>query len=252
MAARWGYSTNVLGWEMLNEFYGSDSQGVREWHDLMGGTFQGTVRPAYLPEGHAMDLGAQPHLATSSNGQPFLSNRRGIDWSHPEMSLAQFHRYPAPHQWGYPDQPEDWGYFQSDGSSLDRLGSDLARPWYDGAIDVDCTARVMFLKRDWQKPLVWGEFGLINDETDWHDAYATDTTARSIRRLMWPGAFSHTILMPWKCGLGARQVGLEQEQQVLGLQAALAVSRGGEPRRAHAGELVPGGRSPQPHARDRL
>lgn len=200
MAARWGYSVNVLGWEMMNEFYGSDSQGARDWHDIMLGTFEGTVRPAFLPSGYNMDLGAQPHLGTSSNGQPFLSNRRGIDWSHQPLSMVNFHRYPAPHQWGYPDLLEDWGYFQSDGNNLDKMGSTLACPWYDGAVDVDRTARVVQLKRKWAKPIVWGEFGLIDNETDWKAAYATDTTGRSVRDYIWPGAFCNTTIMPWKSG----------------------------------------------------
>lgn len=195
IAARWGYSVHVLAWEFINEYYGGDWDGVRDWHDLMCDTLKAKVRPDYLPSGYNMDLWAQPHLTTSSNGNQRLRANAGIDWSHPQLDIINFHWYNQySNTWtSLEARNEDGDYFK-----FEQLGCDNDYPWIDTAVLVDRLARVQMKRIGWIKPNIWGEYGLGYQSGDWHDAYYKDSLGRNTKDALWVGILTSQYINQWK------------------------------------------------------
>jgi len=79
LAARWGYSTHILAWELFNEtdltkHY--DPSEVVRWHREMGG--------------HLKSMDAQKHLVTTSCYNETFANELWKQWP---IDFAQVHRY---------------------------------------------------------------------------------------------------------------------------------------------------------------
>lgn len=191
--ARWGYSTNLLAVELINELDLSDPSEIT-WHNEMGN--------------YIHSFSAQPHMVTSSNGSCNMATDKGIDWSSSALDFMNFHDYAKySNQWPYLHSPYDleklgiysaWPYPPARGS-CDNSGY----PWVDSAVWVDRTARV-YKKCGWNKPMIWSEFGLIYRDCnnsgfpDWNDAYAADPSAEHFRSAIWASIFSATAITHWK------------------------------------------------------
>ncbi|MFA5865434.1 MAG: DUF5060 domain-containing protein [Phycisphaerae bacterium] len=84
IVARWGYSPNILGWELFNEVNYTDGfqkniKSVREWHRDMA---------AYLKK-----INPNKHLVTTTFGSSLLVEDPEI-WKLPEIDYIVTHRYP--------------------------------------------------------------------------------------------------------------------------------------------------------------
>lgn len=85
IVARWGYSSNVMAWELFNEVNWTDDylqhQGpINDWHEEMA---------AFLKE-----IDPNKHLVTTSYASEELGD---LTWTLPDMDLTQIHYYlPSP------------------------------------------------------------------------------------------------------------------------------------------------------------
>ncbi|MBN1553221.1 MAG: DUF5060 domain-containing protein [Phycisphaerae bacterium] len=84
MIARWGYSPNILGWELVNEMNYMDGfqkniQSVRDWHREMSG---------YLKE-----IDPNRHLVSTTFGSSWIVEDPDI-WRLPDIDYITTHKYP--------------------------------------------------------------------------------------------------------------------------------------------------------------
>lgn len=196
MAARFGYSTNLLNLELMNENYGS-SGDITGWHKEMGNYIQSFT--------------AQPHMASSSNGSYRLRTSAGIPWTDPSMSYVNFHGY------AIPGGHITWSSLEGDGATWEKMGSTLSEPWMDTAVWIERTARAMYKIKGWKKPFIWSEYGLETIDSsgiwrDWSAAYKADPGARHAKDAMWAGMFATAGVIHWKAGyiLGTFEGGPEK------------------------------------------
>jgi uncharacterized repeat protein (TIGR01451 family) len=179
--ARWGYSTNFLGFDFVNET-GSAGGLSNGWHVEMGS--------------YVHSFTQQPHLASGDNGSGELRTSGGIPNNDPSMDFSQYHDY-AKYSQGWT--------IKGEGFNLEKMGCTLDYPWEDMAVYADRLARLQWRRYKWMKPLSWNEFGLIyrypgvtNNFPDWNDAYAADPDARHYRDAMWAGMFAGLSVCHWK------------------------------------------------------
>ena len=177
-AARWGYSTNLLAYDFINETGGGS--GCYDWHIEMAN---------YV---HSFD--EQPHLASGDNGSGEL-RAATIPYDNAAMDFSQYHDYGKFSQ--------GWT-IKASSPNLEKMGSSLEYPWADMSVYAERLARLQWKRYKWMKPLSWNEFGLIYRYTgssgfpDWDDAYNADPTARHFRDAMWAGMFAGMSVAHWK------------------------------------------------------
>ena len=95
--ARWGYSPNLMAWELCNEVEGRDSESqelpeVTRWHQEQARFIKHTD-----PAGHLVSSSSNLKKGHAVEGQAL--------WRLPEMDFCQTHLYGA---WGYPDPAVDF------------------------------------------------------------------------------------------------------------------------------------------------
>ncbi|MDO8586484.1 MAG: DUF5060 domain-containing protein [Armatimonadota bacterium] len=194
--ARWGYSTNLMALELINEV-NDDGPDLKTWHNEMCD--------------YVHSFSEQPHLVSSSNGSGWLSAERGIDWTSPSVDFVNFHDYAKySNQWGYLHSAYPFAKLGIDSVWPDppARGScdDYGYPWIDTAVWFDRLARVYHKQYQWNKPLIWSEFGLIYRDCtttgypDWDQGYIADTTALHFRPAVWAAFFSASAISHWKLG----------------------------------------------------
>ncbi|MEN6371101.1 MAG: DUF5060 domain-containing protein [Armatimonadota bacterium] len=177
--ARWGYSTNLVCLEFVNELGGATSYSP-DWHIDMGNYIHSFTE--------------QPHLASSSNGSGELRTGGGIPWTDASMDYVNYHDYAK----------YTGGWTLKSNYNLETLGSTLEFPWEDTAVWADRLARVQFKRYGWNKPLSWTEFGLIyrrpgdSGFPDWTSAYTVDTSARHVKDCIWAGMLTGMSMTHWK------------------------------------------------------
>lgn len=177
--ARWGYSTNLMCLEFVNELGGATSSSP-SWHIEMGN--------------YVHSFAHQPHLASSSNGSGELRTGGGIPWADPAMDYVNYHDYAK----------YTCGWTLKSNYNCETLGSTLQFPWVDTAVWADRIARIHFKRYGWNKPLSWTEFGLIfrrpgdSSFPDWTNAYKQDTQARHVKDCIWAGALAGMSITHWK------------------------------------------------------
>lgn len=177
--ARWGYSSNLMAVQMLNESYGASTT----WHTVMGDYIQSFT--------------AMPRMATTSLGSSRIRSV-AVEWEKPAMSYTNYHDYAR--------ISNDWDRLDSGPHKLEKLGCTHSYPWYDMAVWVDRLARVHYKRYQRDKPLIWEEFGLIKvDSTtsdsgwgDWTSAYSADTQGRFYKDAIWAGLFALCPVAQWK------------------------------------------------------
>lgn len=179
--ARWGYSTNLLGFDFVNETGGCSGLS-NTWHVAMGN--------------YVHSFTQQPHLASGDNGSGELRTAGGIPYNDGAMDFAQYHDYAK--------YSQAWS-IKGDSYNLEKMGSTMDYPWEDMSVYADRLARLQWKRYKWMKPLIWDEFGLIyrypgvsNNFPDWNDAYAADPGARHYRDAMWAGMFAGMSVCHWK------------------------------------------------------
>lgn len=177
--ARWGYSTNLMAVEFVNELGGGGS-AASPWHIEMGNYIKSFNR--------------QPHFATSSNGSGELRTGGGIPWADTELQIVTYHDYAK----------YTCGWTLKSTYSFEPLGSTLQYPWQDTAVWAERLARIHFKRYGWKKPLSWTEFGLIYRKPggsgfpDWDAAYKVDTSARHVKDAIWAGMLAGMSVAHWK------------------------------------------------------
>lgn len=177
--ARWGYSTNLMCLEFINELGGSTSNSPA-WHIEMGN--------------YVHSFTQQPHLASSSNGSGELRTGGGIPWTDASMDYVNYHDYAK----------YTCGWTLKSAYNCETLGSTLQFPWQDTAVWADRIARIHFKRYGWNKPLSWSEFGMIyrrpgdSGFPDWNTAYTIDTQARHVKDCIWAGALAGMSMTHWK------------------------------------------------------
>lgn len=179
--ARWGYSTNLMCLEFVNELGGSTSNSP-SWHVDMGNNI------------HSYSW--QPHLASSSNGSGEIRTGGGIPWTDPAMDYVNYHDYGK--------YTLSWTGLKST-YAFEKLGSTLEYPWQDAAVWADRMARIHHKRYQWKKPLSWTEFGLIfrypgytGGFPDWTEAYNDDTSGRHVKDCIWAGMLAGMSMTHWK------------------------------------------------------
>ncbi|MDO8684361.1 MAG: DUF5060 domain-containing protein [Armatimonadota bacterium] len=177
--ARWGYSTNFLGFDLINETGGSSSS--LSWHAEMGD--------------YVHTYTEQPHLVSGDNGSGELQST-SVPNSDPSMDFANYHDYAK--------YSQSWT-IKASSPNLEKMGCALEYPWVDMSVYADRLARLQWKRYKWMKPLSWNEFGLIyrypgstSGFPDWDAAYDNDPTARHFRDAMWAGAFAGLSVAHWK------------------------------------------------------
>ncbi|MDO8585846.1 MAG: DUF5060 domain-containing protein [Armatimonadota bacterium] len=176
--ARWGYSTNFLSFDFINETGGSSAS--YDWH----------IEMANYVHGYA----EQPHLASGDNGSGELQ-ATSVPFNNAAMDFSQYHDYAK--------YTQGWG-IKASSPNLEKMGSNLSYPWMDMAVYADRLARLQYKRYKWMKPLSWNEFGLIyrypgsSGFPDWNTAYADDPGARHFRDAMWAGMFAGLSVAHWK------------------------------------------------------
>lgn len=235
-AARWGYSTNILAWEFINEYYGSDFAGARDWHRIMGAYLKndwsgnleagGTIA-SQRPKWDNSTLQTQPHLFTSSNGNLRLRTNAGIPWTDSKIDIINYHNYYGPimDELCTSSTSDDvyegprWNWSGLDtgtaGFGFDTFGSILATPWHDSSVLIDRTASVLRKDLKWNKPMIIGEYGFeqkgLNHKNsdgscssskiyDWTNGYKADLQGRHMKDAIWPGIFTGIYSLHWKAG----------------------------------------------------
>jgi hypothetical protein len=150
IVARWGYSPNVMGWELWNEIncvkgYQDDPQAVVDWTDEMC---------TYLKQ-----IDPWRHLTTNSLGSCFVDDRY---WELPVVDWAQVHGY----------------YYFSD--EMKREAVDMAAfvPKWLGRISQH------------GKPAMFAEFGLTLEKPDVREMCMKDTQGVHLHNGMWSAAMS--------------------------------------------------------------
>lgn len=166
MQARWGYSTSIHSWELINEgdpfngnHYALADEFAKYMHSFTGNT----------------------HLATTSFWTEFPLNF----WNDPQyknLDYADFHQY----------------MFKDRTTSLrtdkTRVGESVQifnpGDWYDVASAVEKVSKVLSPKgpHGASKPTMRGETGIVTDNTDgWQNEIQNDNSGTWVRKFVWAG-----------------------------------------------------------------
>lgn len=191
MMARWGYSPNLVGFDLINESqYGSDAAA---FHEDMGKFVSGlesntpvewgSVAGAPIPQN---DLDRLPHHVSGDLTSCNYKNQ-DVPWDSAYIGMTHYHDYGRISEDGTCLLWEWLRWTAPDGSTMngwDRMGSTLYAPWIDAAVWADRMARA-HRQSGYTKPLSWTEYGLQiveldGDWDDWDDAYYGSASNPSI------------------------------------------------------------------------
>lgn len=186
MMARWGYSPNLVGFDLINECaYG---EGAAAFHEDMAKFVLGVDENVPTEWGVPVlqnDLDRLPHNV-SGDMTSSEYRKRDIPWDSGYIGMTHYHDFARIRENGTCLSWTElrWTEGTEDRTGWDVMGSTLTAPWIDAAVWADRMARVN-RRSNYQKPLSWTEYGLqfIDSDGGWHDwkdAYYGSTTDPSI------------------------------------------------------------------------
>ena len=214
MLARYGYSTGLIGFDLINEC--QKGSGAQDFHNDMAAFIQGddSAIPPEWPV-RKNDFTEQPHLATGDLKSELCTSTNDVDWKDSRIAIENFHGYA---RLAYGSGTPFYGSVTSDVGNVEILGSRLQSLWQDGAVWADRLARTN-RKSGYSKPFSWTEYGLINivsgSWNDWTAAYQGDVNAQHAKDWFWALALNGASGCHWHSGYFGGDFGNGSHWQIL-------------------------------------
>ncbi|MBI2596056.1 hypothetical protein HYW46_04975 [Candidatus Daviesbacteria bacterium] len=176
LQARWGYSTNVHSWELINE----------------GDPFSGLHYTLADELGKYMhQFGPNAHLVTTSNWNSFPEGTNQL-WgnpSFPNLDYTDVHHYMIKGQ---------NGSVRTDKKFMgDSVTAFLAPDWFDSASAVNRVSQVLSPLGIYGvgKPIMRGETGFVTGNSDgWNNEIQNDTSGVWLHKFVWAGINSGGLI----------------------------------------------------------
>lgn len=172
MQARWGYSTNIHSWELLNE----------------GDPFSGRHYTQANEFGKYMKQFGNKHLVTTSTWHSFPYTFWGNNTSFPNIDYGDLHQYMIENQ---------TANLRTDNPLGSTINTFQPSDWLDSAEAVNRLSLAIGAKRPQgiNKPTMRGETGfVINNADGWNNIIRNDTTGKWLHKFLWAGLNSGGIV----------------------------------------------------------